>query len=177
MLFGEDDFSDWYQLERKAQELLEFKEVADLFKDIVQTPQIGIPTEEQRAIEPFETYFSEKLNSLKDEIQQISTEITTRHDFTHKFLYEIDYQIREAAFSLSEFKFWGVGYNNGVDKKRNHLERMLSDLRKERRSTELRCWEDIISLRKDLREALSEYKDIIRRGNILQKAGDTNGNR
>ena len=177
MLFGDDDFSDWYQLEKKLEELLESKEVKDLLEDISQCPAITRPDEEIRAVEPFESYFSEKLDYLRDTVGQISAEITTRHEFTNKFLYQIDYQIRECAFSLSEFRFWGIGYNTGVDKKRNHLERMLSDLRKERRATELRCWEDIVSLRKDLRDTLSEYKDILRRGRILEKFGDRNGDR
>ena len=50
-----------------------------------------------------------------------------------------------------------------------------AELRKERRATELRCWEDIIALRKDMRDALKEYKDIIRKGNVLQSYGGEEG--
>jgi hypothetical protein len=177
MSFDEDRFSDWYQLNKQAQELLESRKVEDLLEELSQFPELARAPEEIRAIEPFDVYFSDKIDSLRDSIQQVSTEITTRHEFAYKFLYQIDYQIRECASSLAEFRHWGLGYNTGVDKKRNHLERMLADLRKERRATELRCWEDIVALRKDLRDTLTEYKDIIRRGRMLQTSGDRNGDR
>lgn len=177
MLFDEDRFSDWYQLDKQLQQLLESREVKDLLEELSQLPGLPGPPKEIKPVEPFDVYFSEKLSSLKATIDQISEEITTRHEFTDSFLYQIDYQIRECAFSLAEFNSWGVGYNTGVDKKRNHLERMLNDLRKERRATELRCWEDIVALRKDMREALTEYKEIVRRGEMLQTSGGGNGDR
>lgn len=177
MSFDEDRFSDWYQLNKQAQELLESRKVKDLLEELSLVPELARAPEEIKPIEPFDVYFSEKLGSLRDTVDQVSAEITTRHEFADKFLYQIDYQIRECASSLSEFDRWGLGYNTGVDKKRNHLERMLSDLRKERRATELRCWEDIVALRKDLRETLTEYKDIIRRGRMLQTSGGKNGDR
>ena len=177
MSFDEDRFSDWYQLNRQAQELLESRKVKDLLEELSLFPELARAPEEIKPIEPFDVYFSEKLGSLRDTVDQVSAEIITRHEFADKFLYQIDYQIRECASSLSEFNCWGLGYNTGVDKKRNHLERMLSDLRKERRGTELRCWQDIVALRKDLRDTLSEYKNIIRRGRMLQTSGDRNGDR
>ncbi len=81
---------------------------------------------------------------------------------------ELDYQISRAAFSLSEFNRWGLGYNTGVDVKRNMLEKQLADLRREKRRTELQCWEDIISLRKDLRKTAEEYNGLLNRKDILK---------
>jgi len=177
MLNGDYQFADWYQLNKRLEELLESREVKDLLAELSYLPEVAVPPEEIKPTEPLDVYFGEKLSSLRDTIDQISEEITTRHDFASNFLYQIDYQIRECAFSLSEFNSWGIGYNTGVDKKRNHLERMLNDLRKERRATELRCWEDIVAIRKDMRETLTEYKGILRRGSMLQTSGDTNGDR
>jgi len=177
MFFDEDRISDWYQLNKQAQELLESRKVRDLLEELSLLPEFARAPEEIKPIEPFDVYFSEKIDSLRYSVQQVSAEITTRHEFANKFLYQIDYQIRECASSLAEFNRWGLGYNTGVDKKRNHLERMLSDLRKERRATELRCWDDIVALRKDMRNTLSEYKDILRRGRLLQTSGGGNGNR
>ena len=177
MLNGDDQFADWYQLNKQLEELLESRKVKNLLEELSYIPEIAKPPEEIKPTEPLDIYFGEKLNSLRDTIDQISQENTTRHEFANSFLYQIDYQIRECAFSLSEFHSWGIGYNTGVDKKRNHLERMLNDLRKERRATELRCWEDIVALRKDMREALTEYKDILRRGSMLRTSGDANGDR
>jgi cyclopropane fatty-acyl-phospholipid synthase-like methyltransferase len=81
---------------------------------------------------------------------------------------ELDYQLSRAALSLSEFRHWGLGYNTGVDVKRNMLEKQLTDFRKEKRKTELQCWEDIISLKKDLRKILEEYKALLNRKELLK---------
>jgi hypothetical protein len=47
------------------------------------------------------------------------------------------------------------------------LEKQLLDFRKEKRRTELQCWEDIISLRKELRMVLDEYKMLITRKELM----------
>jgi hypothetical protein len=49
-----------------------------------------------------------------------------------------------------------------VDVKRNHLERELLQLRTQRRASELRTWDDVVLLRKDLREAQAEYQRVAR---------------
>ena len=96
-------------------------------------------------------------------MDQINKEIYLRFEMKNKFDTELDYQISRAAFSLGQFKFWGLGYNTGVDVKRNMLERQLADFRREKRRIELQDWEDIIGLRKDLRKVLEEYKTLITR--------------
>ncbi len=80
---------------------------------------------------------------------------------------EIDYQITQAASSLEQFSNWGIGYNTGVDVKRNFLERELSNLRKERRSLLVRTWDDIGRLRKEFRQLVREYKAMLSRLDLL----------
>jgi len=64
-----------------------------------------------------------------------------------------------AQISLEQFSGWGVGYNTGVDVKRNHLERMLLQLRNDRRAAVLSAWQDLTRMRKELREAWNMYRD------------------
>lgn len=82
---------------------------------------------------------------------------------------QVDYQISTAAQSLEEFSFFGVGYNQGIDFKRNHLERQLAIFRKERRDSRLKTWQDLSALGKELREAAAEYQDALRRYRLGDK--------
>jgi hypothetical protein len=86
-------------------------------------------------------------------------------------LSQIDYQISKTAQSLGEFSFHGVGYNTGVDMKRNHLERQLSLFRRERRETRLRTWQDLAGLRKELEQAIAEYEELHQRYNLAGHKG------
>jgi hypothetical protein len=68
-------------------------------------------------------------------VKTCNKEIQVRIEIRSKFDKEMEYQISKAAFSLGEFKFWGLGYNTGVDVKRNKLERQLASSRKARKRT------------------------------------------
>lgn len=119
---------------------------------------------EDDLIEPYEkpkttleSFFLDRIYPLKKDIEELRKEINVRFKLNYHFLEEIQQQILTAETSLKEFRFWGVGYNTGVDVKRNHIERILSNLKTERRRLKLRCWEDLISLRKELRKKQDEY--------------------
>jgi hypothetical protein len=112
-------------------------------------------------------YLVGKLLDTRGTIDQLAREAQARAQLHEESLREIDYQVSKAAFSLDQFSHWGIGYNTGVDFKRNHLEREISNLRKERRSTLVRTWEDIASLRKEFREAVAEYKSLLSRLGLL----------
>jgi len=162
-------YEEWIRLEREIDEILKAKKEKDLLEQLSVKPEILKPGEIRKPTEPVSEYFYEKLRTTTETIEKLAEEIRTRKEFTDRFLYQLDYEIREAAFSLEQFKTWGIGYNTGVDVKRNFLERMLANLRKERRATELRAWEDIITLRKDMREALSEYRELLRRDKLVEE--------
>ncbi|MDA2912531.1 hypothetical protein MYX77_00975 [Acidobacteriia bacterium AH_259_A11_L15] len=114
-----------------------------------------------------QSYVIGKLKDSRSTIDQLEEEVLARAQLQDETLREIDYQISQAALSLDHFTGWGVGYNTGVDIKRNHLERELSNLRKERRSSLLRTWQDISSLRKEFREGVVEYKSLLSRLGLL----------
>lgn len=160
-----DKYADLYLLDLDIEERRKSKKKKDLLEEL-STQEI--PIEEGRKPKELQDFFTYRIQDLRGTIDKVNQEISTRFEMKKEFEKEIDYQIRKAAFSLGEFKFWGLGYNTGVDVKRNLLERQLADFRKEKRRTELQCWGDIISLRKDLRKVLEEYNTLLKRKNILK---------
>ena len=151
---------EWHQIDLDYEELLKSKKKKDLIKELFETEKV-VPG--KKPIQEPTDFIENRIRDLKNTMDQINKEIYLRFEMKNKFDYELEYQLSRAAFSLSQFKFWGLGYNTGVDVKRNMLEKQLLDFRKEKRRTELQCWEDIISLRKELRMVLDEYKMLITR--------------
>ena len=100
-------------------------------------------------------------------LHQLQEEARARATLHDRAMHELDYQISRAAIGLTHFKDVGVGYNTGVDMRRTHLERELSQLRRERRTTLQRTWQDVASLREEFRDALAEYKSRLSRLTVL----------
>lgn len=137
------------------------KELFDLRRFLPKGKALPEPEDEAQA------YLIGKLRDARSAVGQLEEEAVARSQLHDESITEISYQISRTALSLDHFTGWGVGYNTGVDIKRNQLERELSNLRKERRSTLLRTWEDIASLRKEFREAVAEYKSLLSRLGLL----------
>jgi hypothetical protein len=156
----DNHFGDWYLLNLEVEKLLASKKKKDLIEELFK-PEKNEP-EKIPSLEASD-FIENRIKDLKGTMDQINKEIYLRFEMKNKFDTELDYQISRAAFSLGQFKFWGLGYNTGVDVKRNMLERQLADFRREKRRIELQDWEDIIGLRKDLRKVLDEYKMLITR--------------
>lgn len=160
-----DRFAEWYLLDLDIEKTVKLKKGKDLLKELSTPEELKEKKRKPKELPDFLTY---KLQDLRKTIEQINKEINSRFELKKDFERELDYQITQAALSQEKFKFWGLGYNTGVDVKRNLLERQLADFRKEKRRTELQCWDDITSLRKELREAVEEYKTLLRRKNSLE---------
>lgn len=153
------DSFEWYQIDYYFEEAKKRKKV-DLVENLLKPEEIIPDYHEQLEVSDF---IDNRMKDLKTKMNQIDKEISLRFQMKNQFDEEIEYQISRAAFSLSQFKFWGLGYNTGVDVKRNMLEKQLVDFRKDRRRTQLQCWEDIIGLRKELRALHDEYQMLVRR--------------
>jgi hypothetical protein len=161
------DFEENYLQQLALEEFLGRKKETDLLEALMKKPEIiELPTE--RPAEPVSDFFMDRVKSLREKIGHINEEIETRFLLRDKFRQEIEYQISEAAFSLRQFHNFSVGVNIGIDQKRNHLERQLLTLRRDRRNVELRTWQDVISLRKELRGLIDEYKNALRRYRMVE---------
>jgi len=108
-----------------------------------------------------------KVKDARRTVVQLREEAMARAQLNEQSINEIDYQISRTAMSLEGFTNWGVGYNSGVDIRRAHLERELSNLRRERRNLSLKAWQDVSQLRKQFREAIAEYKSQLDRLGLL----------
>lgn len=154
----EQDFSEWYLFEH---------EIADLRRKRMRRDSLReLATGEPPLTQTDEDFFVYHSRQLERAIASLRQELYTRLDLRDQVLQQIDYQIRKAAHSLESFTGFGLGYNVGVDVKRNQLERQLADLRKERRNQELRGWDDVVALRRELRRAQDELTDVERRGGM-----------
>ena len=162
------NYYDWLTLEQEVEKALRSrkeKRVAE--KLLKEMPEVE-PSKEGG---PADIYFKDRLAVTRESVDHLRQEIETRVELHDYFLAKLDYQITEAAFSLSQLSPWGIGYNRGVDLKRNFLERQLAQFRKELRDTELKAWEDIVQQRQELREALKEYRELRRRYRLLRGGG------
>jgi hypothetical protein len=164
----DNGFGESYLLDLEIETLTKSKKKKDLCEELFPSEISRKSRKEKKEPKEFADFFTYKIKDLREAIDHIKKEISVRFEMKKEFDKELDYQLSKAAFSLSEFKRWGLGYNTGVDVKRNMLEKQLTDFRREKRRTELQCWEDIISLRKDLRNTLEEYKGLLNRKELLK---------
>jgi len=152
-----DALGDWYasQIELDEARLLNSKK-----KDLVQSLLEDLETDKTESPEPpASAYFADRIETATQNKEQLRKEIELREQMHRRFICEIDSQMTYAQISLEQFSGWGVGYNTGVDVKRNHLERMLLQLRNDRRAAVLSAWQDLTRMRKELREAWNMYRD------------------
>jgi hypothetical protein len=157
-----NDFDESYLQQIEIEKFLSRKKEKDLLEELMAKPEI-MEIKPERPAEPVSEFFMDKVESLREKISHLNREIDTRFQMREQFKKEIEYQIRECAFSLRQFSPLALGYNVGVDMKRNLLERQLAGLRKDKRNVELRAWADITDLRKELRRLLDDYRDALRR--------------
>ena len=154
-----DDNGYWYKLEL---ELMPEPVMENELDPLSEIPQTRPP---ERA-DPIASYFNEKLLTARQDIAQINDEIVSRKRLLDRSQDDIDYQITKAATSLEQLIF-RIGYNRAIDQKRNFLERELGNLRRERRATRLRFWEDVVQLRRELRETTASYRDALRKMSLI----------
>lgn len=158
VLNTEDPF-EW--TEEQEEKETDFEHLFKLDQSIVPTPEL----------EPVERYLRSHTDDAGIDIQQLRDEIVSRQRMMDRQIEELDDQISRASFSLKQLDF-RVGYNAAVDFKRNWTERELANFRRERRNLRVRCWEDIVSLRKQLREAMKQYKDARARRELMERDDD-----
>ena len=119
-----------------------------------------------------DAFMAERLRISERTLGQAAEETDARLRLHQQAREEIGYQILCCQASLKQFTGWGLGYNTGVDVKRNFLEKQLADLRRERRSLELRAFDDVRKLRTELREATADHEQTRYRLSLLEGGED-----
>lgn len=164
-------FDEWYLDEL---ELAAARRHATRRKRLVEDLLGELNEDQKKPVPPgIEQFATDRVENTRERVRQIRRELETRLEIYTYFLREIERQLAYAELSLEKFGHWGVGYNTGVDVKRNQLERQLQQLRTEHRATTLRAWDDAIRLRKELRDAMLEYRGAERLAHSL--SGSTQG--
>jgi len=113
----------------------------------------------------------DKLQFLREGISEVEEQLRLRKEQEQALIDEIDQQICEVKSSIYALDYSGDMRNPPqMNQRRNHLEKEIKMLEKEKRQQELDCWRDITALQKDLRQLKKEYRAVKRSTGALCSA-------
>ena len=104
--------------------------------------------------------FKERLNILKEAIEEIDSEIGIRVTLSSSLGESLKESARKVTGSLNQFEGWVWGYKPSVDFRRTALQRELLGIYREARTEKQRAFSDIVALKKERRKLLMEYKSL-----------------
>jgi len=113
-------------------------------------------------LEPLKLIF-DKIDLLRETIEEIKEDIKTRHELNHEFLIQIDKQIKKLEEELQNLKLYSLGNNqsHGANSKRIQIEKELHELNKEKRDRIYSYFKDTVELKEKLRKVLLEYQSLL----------------
>ena len=160
----------------------EEQELERIFREIVEAPEPDTILEDlAAAVEPeplreprdeLADLLDGRLRTARRGLDEAHDELQARARLHRQAEDEIGYQMQACQLSLREFKHFGLGYNIGVDVKRNFLEKQLADLRKERRQIKVRFFGELRELRRSFREAQAAYDRVWYRAMLVEDERD-----
>ena len=98
---------------------------------------------------------------LKERIEELIADIHKREKLEGQMLEKAEIESTGLEFLLGQVRTWSLGNYPSVDMRRTNLEREILALKKAGWDEQLRCWRDIVALKKELREVLEEYHLIL----------------
>ncbi len=104
---------------------------------------------------------SQRKKLLKERIEELIEDIHKREKLEGQMLEKADVEGAGLEFLLGQVRTWSLGNYPSVDMRRTNLEREILALKKAGWDEQLRCWRDLVMLKKELREALEEYHLIL----------------
>ena len=107
------------------------------------------------------TTLSQRKKLLKERIEELITDIHKREKLEEEMLEKAEIENTSLKFLLGQVRTWSLGNYPSVDMRRTNLEREILALKKAGWDERLRCWRDLVMLKKELREALEEYHLIL----------------
>jgi hypothetical protein len=107
-------------------------------------------------------WLEDKIALLNQFIGQIASDIKSRRSLNKMFLKHLNQEIRDTEFQLKEIKSWQLGNNASIESRRIHLEKELTQLKRQKREWLTDSWKDIQSLRKELRQHEGELRSLQR---------------
>ena len=111
----------------------------------------------------------ERIQNLREAIEEIDEALAGRKTLNHRFLEQIDREAKEVLRHLKMLQEpWAMGFHTEVEFLRLSFHKSLTSRAKERRSEELKYWENSVNLAKERRKFLDEYKALIATKRRLQ---------
>ena len=110
---------------------------------------------------------SQDIGTLKEWIEEVSQEIESRRELRHRLVSKLSDGVEKVQSLINEIEHWEPGYKPSVNGRRTNLEVECLSLKKEERLQELNAWRDISMLKRQLRELLKEYREALRRKDML----------
>jgi hypothetical protein len=112
-------------------------------------------------------FISKRKDLLEENISQINNEITVRHVLNHESDNEIGTELKDTEIFIEHLAGFVMGQNRGADLARVESLRRMGNLRNEQRHNTVKCWENLVILRKDLRNQIAEREAIVRTQQLL----------
>lgn len=110
---------------------------------------------------------SQDLETLKEWIEEVSQEIDSRRELKRELVSKLSDGAEKVHSLINEIEHWAPGYKPSVNGRRTNLEKECLSLKKEERVQELNAWRDISILKRQLRELVKEYREALRRRDMV----------
>ena len=107
-------------------------------------------------------FFAEKLNLLRDAIQELKAEMELRKTMGESFEQEMDDELKLFESSLRDLAPLGKSGGMSIDRKRIHVEKRIAALKEHRRLHREKLWSNCLWLQKEIFTLLLEYKELMK---------------
>jgi hypothetical protein len=105
---------------------------------------------------------NERIQNLREAIQEIDDALAGRKELNEQFIQQIDREAAEVKGYLNMLQPpWRMGFHPDIEFMRISLHKSLTSRAKDRRSEELKYWENGVNLAKERRKFLDEYKALL----------------
>jgi DNA-binding protein H-NS len=104
----------------------------------------------------------ERIENLREAIEEIDDAVAGRKTLNREFIQQIDAEAEEVKRHLNMLQPpWKTGFYPEVEFLRLSFHKSLTSRAKERRTEELKYWENGVNLAKERRKFLDEYKALL----------------
>lgn len=104
----------------------------------------------------------ERIENLREAIEEIDDALAGRKTLNREFIQQIDAEAEEVKRHLNMLQPpWKTGFYPEVEFLRLSFHKSLTSRAKERRTEELKYWENGVNLAKEKRKFLDEYKALL----------------
>ena len=113
-----------------------------------------------------------KIRTLSDVLSDLTRSIESRKQVSRNVIVHIQAHYLCIKNKLLELDEWQMGRNRSIESRRTSLEGQLDILLREHRQEQIKCWQDIAALKKEVRAWFKDYQDIKQRVDIVTLKGE-----